>query len=193
MALRVYHNIYSLTAQRHLNNNSVNLGSSLEKLSSGLRVNRGADDAAGLAISESLRADVRSLNQALRNANDGISMINTAEGALSETASILIRMRELAAQAATGTVGSVERATINREFSALRSEIDRISAVTEFNGQKLIDGSLDASVAATSQVVIHVGMQATANDRINLNTSVDLTSIDSTGLNITNIWPVSGP
>ena len=93
MALRVYHNIYSLTAQRHLNNNSVNLGSSLEKLSSGLRVNRGADDAAGLAISESLRADVRSLNQALRNANDGISMINTAEGALSEQASILIRMR----------------------------------------------------------------------------------------------------
>ncbi|MBI4829912.1 MAG: flagellin FliC [Nitrospinae bacterium] len=185
MALRVYNNIFSITAQRHLGNNNGALGVSLERLSSGLRVNRGADDAAGLAISEALRADIRSLNQALRNANDGIAMINTAEGALSEQASILIRMRELAAQAATGTVGSIERATINREFSALRDEIDRISAVTEFNGQKLIDGSLQAT--AIQSVVIQVGMQATTNDRISLNTAVDLTSIDSTGLNITDI------
>jgi len=94
-------------------------------------------------------------------------------------------MRELAAQAATGTVGSIERATINREFSALRDEIDRISAVTEFNGQKLIDGSLQAT--AIQSVVIQVGMQATTNDRISLNMAVDLTSIDSTGLNITDI------
>ena len=185
MALRVYNNIFSITAQRHLGNNNGALGVSLERLSSGLRVNRGADDAAGLAISEALRADIRSLNQALRNANDGIAMINTAEGALSEQASILIRMRELAAQAATGTVGSIERATINREFSALRDEIDRISAVTEFNGQKLIDGSLQAT--AIQSVVIQVGMQATTNDRISLNMAVDLTSIDSTGLNITDI------
>jgi flagellin len=168
-----------------LGNNNAALGSSLEKLSSGLRINRGADDAAGLAISESLRADIRSLNQALRNANDGISMINTAEGALSEQGSILVRMRELAAQAATGTVGSTERATINREFTALRNEIDRISSVTEFNGQKLIDGSLASG--ATDAVKIHVGMQATANDQINLNTSVDLTAIDSTALAINTI------
>jgi len=185
MALRVYNNVYSLTAQRHLGNNNAALGSSLEKLSSGLRINRGADDAAGLAISEALRADIRSLNQALRNANDGISMINTAEGALSEQGSILVRMRELAAQAATGTVGSTERATINREFTALRNEIDRISSVTEFNGQKLIDGSLASG--ATDAVKIHVGMQATANDQINLNTSVDLTAIDSTALAINTI------
>ncbi len=187
MPLRVYNNIYSLNAQRHLGNNNASLGTSLERLSSGLRINRGADDAAGLAISESLRADIRSLHQALRNANDGISMINTAEGALSEQASILVRMRELAAQAATGTVGSSERATINREFSALRDEIDRISQVTEFNGQKLVNGGLSAAVGVPSQVVIHVGMQATASDRINLNVAVDLTAIDSTGLNITDI------
>ncbi len=184
MPLRVYNNIFSLNAQRNLGTNNASLGASLEKLSSGLRINRGADDAAGLAISEALRADIRSLNQALRNANDGISMINTAEGALSEQASILIRMRELAAQAATGTVGSTERTTINREFSALRSEIDRISAVSEFNGQKLVDGSLRNGAAS---VVIQVGMQATVNDRIDLNQAVDLTNIDSTGLAINNL------
>ncbi len=185
MALRVYNNIYSLNAQRNLGNNSAALGSSLEKLSSGLRINRGADDAAGLAISESLRADIRGLNQAQRNANDGISLINTAEGALSEQSSILVRMRELAAQAATGTVGSTERATINREFTALRSEIDRIAQVTEFNGQKLVDGSL-ASGAAQS-VVIQVGFQSTSNDRISLNTAVDLAAVTSAGLAITNL------
>jgi len=194
MALRVYNNIFSLTAQRNLGNNSAALGRSLERLSSGIRinrgVNRGADDAAGLAISEALRADIRSLQQALRNANDGISMINTAEGALSEQAAILVRMRELAAQAATGTVGSTERTTINREFTALRDEIDRISAVAEFNGQKLTDGALDnvnSTNGVVQSVVIQVGMQANPADRINLNAAVNLTAIDSTGLNITGI------
>ncbi|MBI4666172.1 MAG: flagellin FliC [Nitrospinae bacterium] len=185
--MRVYNNLYSVTAQRHLSNNNAQLGTSLERLSSGLRINRGADDAAGLAISEALRGDIRSLQQASRNASDGVSLINTAEGALSEQSSILVRMRELASQAATGTVGSTERQTINREFNALRAEIDRISLVTEFNGQKLLDGSLAAGIPAGGSVVIHVGMQATVNDRINLNSAVDLTAIDSTGLNITNI------
>ncbi|VAX22697.1 Flagellin protein FlaA [hydrothermal vent metagenome] len=186
MALRVYNNIFSLNSQRNLGVNNSKLGQSLERLSSGLRINKGADDAAGLAISEALRADIRSLNQALRNANDGISLINTAEGALSEQSAILVRMRELASQAATGTVGSTERTTINREFNALRDEIDRISLVAEFNGQKLVDGSLRSGVS-TGTVVLQVGMQNTANDRINLNTAIDLTAIDSTGLNITDI------
>ena len=185
MALRVYNNLFSVSAQRHLGNNNARLGTSLERLSSGLRINRGADDAAGLAISEALRGDIRSLNQARRNANDGISLINTAEGALSEQASILVRLRELASQAATGTVGSTERATIDREFQALMQEIDRISAVTEFNGQKLVDGSLQITAAAT--VVIQIGIQATANDRISLNTAVDLTAITTTGLAISTL------
>lgn len=185
MALRVFNNLFSVTAQRHLGNNNARLGTSLERLSSGLRINRGADDAAGLAISEALRGDIRSLNQATRNANDGISLINTAEGALSEQASILVRMRELSSQAATGTVGSTERRTIDREFQALMAEIDRISAVTEFNGQKLVNGSLSAS--ATSSVVIQIGIQATSNDRISLNGAVDLTAITSQGLAISTL------
>jgi flagellin len=194
MALRVYNNIYSQTSQRYLDRNSEALKGSLEKLSSGLRINRGADDAAGLAISEGLRSDIRSIQQASRNANDGVSLINTAEGALSEQSSILVRMRELSSQAATGTVGSTERQTINREFNALRNEIDRISSVTEFNGQKLINGALCSNSATVTlnntggqSVQIQIGMQATANDRINLNTAVDLTVIDSTGLAITTI------
>jgi flagellin len=192
MSLRVYNNIYSANSQRNLDVNSQALKGSLEKLSSGLRINRGADDAAGLAISEGLRSDIRSLQQAGRNANDGVSLINTAEGALSEQSSILVRMRELASQSATGTVGSTERQTINREFSALRDEIDRISSVTEFNGQKLLNGALSGNSATltasgSNSVAIHIGMQATANDRISLNQAVDLTVIDSTGLNITNI------
>ncbi len=184
MALRVYNNLFSVNAQRNLATNSSNLGSSLEKLSSGMRINKAADDAAGLSISEGLRSQIRSLNQATRNGNDGISLINTAEGALSEQSSILVRMRELASQAATGTVGSTERKTIDREFQALKSEIDRISAVTEFNGQKLVDGSL--SSGATASVVIQVGIRATTNDRINLNTAVDLTAITTTGLAVQN-------
>ncbi len=184
MALRIYNNLYSANAQRNLATNSSNLGSSLEKLSSGMRINKAADDAAGLSISEGLRSQIRSLNQATRNANDGISLINTAEGALNEQSSILVRMRELASQAATGTVGSVERRTINREFTALKDEVDRIAAVTEFNGQKLVDGSLSA--AATSSVTIQVGIRATTNDRLSLNTAVDLTAITTTGLAIQN-------
>jgi flagellin len=192
MSLRVYNNIYSVTSQRNLETNSNSLKGSLEKLSSGLRINRGADDAAGLAISEGLRSDIRGLQQASRNANDGVSLINTAEGALSEQSSILVRMRELASQSATGTVGSTERQTINREFSALRSEIDRISSVTEFNGQKLLNGALSGNSATlassgSNSVAIQIGMRATANDRISLNQAVDLTVIDSTGLHIQDI------
>jgi len=184
MPLRIYNNLYSMNAQRNLGSNNANLGQSLERLSSGLRVNRGADDAAGLAISEKLRSDIRAINQVVRNSNDGISIINTAEGALSQQSAMLTRMRELAAQAATGSVGSTERQTIQREFGALRDELDRITAVTEFNGQKLTDGSLSSSVAAGSQVIIQIGFKSTANDRINLNSAVDVTAIDSTGLSI---------
>ncbi len=187
MPLRIYNNLYSMNAQRNLGANNANLGQSLERLSSGLRVNRGADDAAGLAISEKLRSDVRAINQVVRNSNDGISIINTAEGALSQQSAMLTRMRELSAQAATGSVGSTERQTIQREFSAMRDELDRITSVTEFNGQKLVNGALSSSVAASGQVVIQIGFKSTANDRINLNTAVDVTAIDSTGLAIQNL------
>ena len=139
MPIRVFNNIASLNAQRILGQNNDRLAQSVERIASGIRVNRGADDAAGLAISEALRSDIRALRQGIRNANDGISLINVAEGALNEQSSILIRLRELSSQAATGTVGSTERATIQLEFAALRNEVDRIAATAEFNGQKLGD------------------------------------------------------
>lgn len=181
MALRIYNNLFSASAQRHLNNNHMGLSRSLERLSSGLRINRASDDAAGLSISEGLRADIRSLGQAIRNGNDGIGLINTAEGAMAEQGSILIRMRELASQAATGTVGSNERVSIEREFTALRSEIDRITATTEFNGVMLLDGTL--SSIGTS-IVIQIGNTSAASNRFSLNTEVDLTAMTASALNI---------
>jgi flagellin len=164
--------------------NNDRLATSVERIASGIRINRGADDAAGLAISEALRSDIRALRQAVRNANDGISLINVTEGALNEQSGILIRLRELSSQAATGTVGSTERQTIQLEFNALRSEIDRISATTEFNGQKLVDGSLEATVAATNQISIQVGIDSSANSRINLNTEVNLAAVTASSLGI---------
>jgi len=184
MAVRIFNNIPSLNAQRILGINNNRLAQSVERISSGIRINRGSDDAAGLAISEGLRSDIRALRQAVRNANDGVSLINVTEGALNEQSGILIRLRELASQAATGTVGSTERATIQLEFTALRNEIDRIAQTTEFNGQKLVEGSLASSVTSTSHILIQVGLDSTSHSRINLNTEVDLGAMTSTGLSI---------
>jgi flagellin len=173
MGLRVNTNVASLNAQRNLANTTERLNRSFDRLSSGLRITRAADDAAGLAISERFRADVRSLQQAQRNANDGISLLQIAEGALNESSSILIRMRELSIQSANGTLGSSERATLDQEFQALISEIDRVAAVTEFNGTALLDGS-------TTTVTFQVGSNNTANDRISVG-GVDATA---TGLTL---------
>ncbi|MEZ5989516.1 MAG: flagellin [Planctomycetota bacterium] len=141
MGLRVNTNIASLNAVRNLENVTNNLSSNYRKLSTGLRITVASDDAAGLAISERLRAQVRSLNQAKRNSLDGISMVQTAEGAMNESSSILIRMRELAMQANNSTVSDKDKGTLNEEFQALISEIDRIAQATEFNGLKLLDGT----------------------------------------------------
>jgi len=184
MAVRIFNNIPSLNAQRILGINNGRLAQSVERISSGIRINRGSDDAAGLAISEGLRSDIRALRQAVRNANDGVSLINVTEGALNEQSGILIRLRELASQAATGTVGSTERQTIQLEFTALRNEVDRIAQTTEFNGQKLVEGSLASSVATTSHILIQVGLDNTSHSRINLNTEVNLGAMTSTGLTI---------
>ena len=184
MAIRIFNNIPSLNAQRILGINNDRLAQSVERISSGIRINRGSDDAAGLAISEALRSDIRALRQAVRNSNDGISLINVTEGALNEQSGILIRLRELASQAATGTVGSTERQTIQLEFNALRLEIDRISNTTEFNGQKLVDGSLASSVSSSSQILIQIGIDSKADSRINLNEQINLTAITASSLSI---------
>jgi flagellin len=182
MPVRIFNNIPSLNAQRLLGINNDRLAVSVERISSGLRINRAADDAAGLAISEALRSDIRALRQAVRNANDGISLINVTEGALNEQSSILIRLRELSSQASTGTVGSTERQTIQLEFDALRLEIDRIANTTAFNGQKLVDGSLASTVSSGSQILIQVGLDSGVDSRINLNTQVNLTAVNASSL-----------
>ena len=184
MAIRIFNNTASTNAQRILGINNQRLATSIERISSGIRINRGADDAAGLAISEGLRSDIRALRQATRNANDGMSLVNVAEGALNEQSSILIRLRELASQAATGTVGSTERATIQLEFSALRDELTRIAATTEFNGTGLIDGTLASSVASTSHTLIQIGIDSSSDSRIDLNDSLSLDAVTASTLGI---------
>ncbi|MCA9672424.1 MAG: flagellin FliC [Myxococcales bacterium] len=161
MTLRT--NVAALNAQRQMQINEGAMTKSMARLSSGLRINTASDDAAGLAISEKLRSQVRSLSQAQRNANDGISLLQAAEGALNEIGDMAVRMRELAMQSANGTLGDSERLSLHDEFTALRTEIDRIANVTQFNGIGLIDGTLSAGV--TFQVGIE---NVAANDRITI-------------------------
>ena len=187
MAIRIFNNIASTNAQRILGINNDRLAQSIERISSGIRINKGADDAAGLAISEGLRSDIRALRQATRNANDGVSLINVTEGALNEQSSILIRLRELASQAATGTVGSTERATIQLEFSALRDELTRIAQTTEFNGIGLIDGNLASSVASTSHTMIQIGIDNSSNSRLDLNAILGLDAVTSSTLGVASL------
>jgi flagellin len=143
MGFRINTNISSISAQRSLGKSNSASQSTLAKLSSGTRITKSADDAAGLAISEKLKANIRSSQQADRNANDGISMVQTAEGGLDEVSSMLTRLRELSIQSASDTVGDSERAFTDMEYQNLKEEIERISQVTEFNGTKLLDGSGD--------------------------------------------------
>lgn len=140
MGFRINTNVASLQAQTSLNKVNKESQESFSKLSSGTRITKAADDAAGLAISEKLKAEIRSSQQANRNANDGISMVQVAEGGLNETSNILTRMRELSIQAASDTVGDSERGMANLEYQQLKSEMERISQVTEFNGKKLLNG-----------------------------------------------------
>lgn len=161
----INHNLSALNAWRQLKINTGDQQKSLEKLSSGYRINRAGDDAAGLAISEKMRAQIKGLNQASRNAQDGISMIQTAEGALNETHSILQRMRELTVQAANDTNQPTDRVQIAQELNQLTSEIDRIATTTQFNGKNLLDGTLSGAnkgavfqIGANSMQIISVGI-----------------------------------
>jgi flagellin len=148
VSVRINTNIEALNAQRNLTATAAVFAKSVEKLSSGLRINRAADDAAGLAISEKLKAQVTGLNQAQRNAQDGVSMVQTAEGALTEVHSMLNRIRELAVEAANSTLSSSDAASVSTEITALRAEINRITGATTFNGQYLLTGALSVSQAA---------------------------------------------
>lgn len=176
MGLRINTNVTSQSAQRTLGNNNSKQAESLAKLSSGSRINKSADDAAGLAISEKLKAQVRGLGQAERNANDGISMIQTAEGGLNEVSNILVRLRELAVQSSSDTVGDSEREFTDLEYQNLKQEVERISEVTEFNGKKLLNGEGD-------QYEIQVGINNDDfQDRISYDASRTNSSLDSLGI-----------
>jgi flagellin len=173
MALIVNHNIASITAQRNLGISTSQLQGSVARLSSGLRITKASDDAAGLGVSETLRAQIRSINQAVRNSNDGISLLQIADGGAENIGNLLSRLRELATQSASGILGSNERSFLDQEFVALRSEIDRISAVTEFNGVKLLSGIDNDSLS------LQIGFRSSANDTLTLSLN-DLTTADLT-------------
>jgi flagellin len=163
--MRINTNVAALNSYNQLNNTNNNMQKSLERLSSGSRINRAADDAAGLAISEKMNAQTRGLGQAQRNAQDGISMIQTAEGALKETHSILQRMRELSVQAANDSNTNEDRTEIKAEIDQLTSEIDRISTTTEFNTKNLLNGDL---VGATGQLTFHIGANSGQNTTLEI-------------------------
>ncbi len=178
MAISVVTNVASIRSQRNLAKVTQSTSQNIERLSSGLRINRAGDDAARSAISSQMSALQLGLKQADRNANDNISLVQTAEGALNEVGGIITRMRELAVQSANeGTMDTTERGYLHQEFNLLRSELDRIVNVTEYNGQKLVDGTISSSATALD---FQVGMNNTSNDRI----SLSLANTTSTGLSI---------
>ncbi len=170
MGIRINTNVASLAAQRNLGITNQNLKDNFRKLSSGSRITKASDDAAGLAISENLRAQIRGIRQAKRNAEDGISLVQTAEGGLAEVSNIIIRLRELAVQSASDTVGSTERSFSDIEFQQLKEELQRIAQVTEFNGRKLLNGT-------GGLVELQVGVH---NDVFQDRIKFDSSSIDTT-------------
>ena len=180
MSLKIFTNLSSQNSQRAMSINSARLGSALERIATGIRLQRSGDDIGAMAVSESLRGDVTALRQGAKNLNDGISLIQTADGALNEQTSILIRLREITSQSATGTIGDTERATVQLEFSALRAEFDRIANSTEFNGQKLLDGTLAAS--SSNSTVLQLGVDSSDSNRFDLNQKLNLTAITSSAL-----------
>lgn len=176
MGLRISTNVASLNAQKNMTFTQRGMEKSLARMSSGFRINQAADDAAGLAISENLKAQIRGLRQASRNTNDGISLVQVAEGGLNEVSNMLIRLRELAVQAASDTIGETERKFIDVEYQQLKSEIQRISEVTTFNGRDLLNGT-------GGLIDIQVGTHNDSfKDRISFNASAANAGLDALGL-----------
>ncbi len=181
MGLRINTNVASLNAQRNLRGTKLSMDKTLEKLSSGQRINRAGDDAAGLAISENLKAQIRGLGQAERNAEDGISLVQIAEGGLSEVSNIMIRLRELAVQAASDTIGPTERKFLNVEFEQLTSEVDRIANSTEFNRVPLLNGTgavFDIQIGTRNDPI---------SDRLTFDASSADVNVSALGLNLASV------
>ena len=175
MGLRISTNVAAINTQRNLANSQRMMLSSSAQLASGSRINKAADDAAGLAISETMRGQIRSSIQAKRNANDGISLVQTAEGGLGEVSNILIRMRELGIQAASDTLGDNERALVQTEISQLKDEVNRIAKSTRWNSTNLLDGT-------TPSFDFQIGIFATENDKITFDASRNTATADALGI-----------
>lgn len=186
MSLRIATNIPSINGQRQLFNTNLNMMKSLERLSSGYRINKAADDAAGLAISENLRAQIRGLKQANRNAQDGVSMVQVAEGGLSEVSNMLIRMRELSIQASSDTIGDQERVFVDAEFQQLKNEIQRISETTQFNSTPLLNGT---GGLLDFQIGVH---NDPFNDRISFDAGQANSGLTSLGVAIESVTSKQG-
>lgn len=177
MGLRINTNIAAMAASRALSHNNMSQGKAYERLSSGQRITSAGDDAAGLSISENLRAQIRSMGQAERNANDGVSFAQVAEGGLSEIGNMMVRLRELAIQASSDTVGDKERGYINEEVQSLVAEVDRIANVTNFNGTALLNGHADKS-----ELEFQVGIRNAEEDRIKFNASENEATASALGV-----------
>lgn len=175
MGMRITTNVAAINAQRQLVTSQRNIQNSMSQLSSGYRINKSADDAAGLAISENMKAQLRSIAQAKRNANDGISLVSTAEGALGEISNLSTRMRELAVQASSDTVGERERGFINLEVQQLKEEVNRIAVTSKWNSVPLLDGT-------TPTFDIQVGGNNTQDDRIVYDASQNIATLEGLGL-----------
>ena len=182
MALRIFNNLASYSAQRLLGVNNNKLSRIFSRIASGERIQQTSDDSAGMMTTEALKSDVRTLRQGVRNLNEGLSLLNVVEGAINEEVSIVIRMRELATQAATGTIGTTERQATNLEFSAMRSEMNRIANTTEFNGIKVLDGSL--SSAASNHTTIQFGLNSNDVSSVDLNRTVNVTALTALNLKL---------
>lgn len=185
MGLRIATNVQALNAQRNLGISNEKQALSLTKMSSGARITKSGDDAAGLSISEKLKGSIRSLQQASRNANDGVSLVQTAEGGINEVSNILLRMRELSVQAASDTIGDVERSFTDKEFQHLKSEVDRIAQVTQFNGRNLLNGE-------GGIVEMQVGINnSPEQDRLSYSTAETDVTLGTLGLSSTGVMSKS--
>ena len=183
VALALNTNLSSLNAQRHLENNRSQLGSSINRISSG-RIEGASDGVTELTLTENIRADVVALQQGSRNLNDGTALVKTAEGALNEISGILLRLRSIASQSANGTIDDVERISTDLEYQASLRELDRIVATTEFNGTFLLDGTLAASQPAADHNVLQLGVDSSSNNQFDLNNMLNLTNVGTASLGL---------
>ena len=185
VALTLNTNLSSLNAQRHLDDVQSELGDTIDRISTGVRIQGAKDGSAELTLTENIRADILVIQQGAKNLDDGTAFINISEGALSAISAILLRLRSLAAQSANGTISDVERASTNIEYASSILEMDRIVDTAEYNGSKLLDGSLSKSVAAANQTVLQLGVDTTSSSQLNLNNILDIADQSTAALGLT--------